>query len=285
MAEGYRGRLILIGDHCQLPPVVGETEEPDPLPEVLIRGGLNEGETLKTSMFERLARLNPEAMTTLAEQYRMSAPICRLISETFYDGRLKPGSESVAQATLEDWYDRLGTRPGLTGWIAQALDPSIPVLFLDTSNDPAARDSSVSLGGEESRENGREAGILARLVSEFVGAMPESAREAAAAGIGVVSPYRRQNNRIRRELAARGPEALQKTRVDTVDRFQGGEKPLLCVSLTSSNAAGSVGKLHQEWRRMNVALSRAQYKLVLIGDRETFTAQAAGASPEVQEAR
>jgi hypothetical protein len=285
MEPGYRGRLLLIGDHFQLPPVVGETEEPDPLPEILLRAGLREGETLKTSMLERLSRLYPEALVTLREQYRMNAPICRLISETFYGGALVPGTPETASATLEQWYARLGARPRLSGWMAEALDPGVPAVLLDTSGDPQARDSSVSLGGEESRENGREAELIARLLSALVASLPEGARARAADEMGVVSPYRRQNNRIRQELDERGPEETERTRVDTVDRFQGGEKPLLCVSLVSANPSASIGKLHEDWRRMNVALSRAQHKLILVGSRSVFAAKVRGETPAEAEAR
>ena len=146
----------------------------------------------------------------------------------------------------------------------------MPVVFIDTSDDPTAAESAADLGSYESRDNPREAALVASLLAAYLRAWPQSRWPEVSEEIGVISAYRRQNNRIRQEVAERlGVEAAAAIRVDTVDRFQGGEKPILFVSLVSH---GSLGRLHHEWRRMNVSLSRAMHKLVLIGSRETFRA-------------
>jgi superfamily I DNA and/or RNA helicase len=134
-----------------------------------------------------------------------------------------------------------------------------------------ARDSIARGGGEDARENGREADLIAHLIASLFADVPNEKRSALAAAIGVISPYRRQNNRIRRSLAAVDAWLAEAIRVDTVDRFQGGEREIIFVSLTNSNSGGTIGSLHADWRRMNVALSRARRSLVIVGDRGTFT--------------
>lgn len=271
LAPGYRGRLLLVGDHKQLPPVVPENSAVEPVPEVLRAAGLRAGETMRISLFERLARRYPGVLVSLREQYRMNAPICRLVSDTFYEGQLQPGSPAVAASSLHDLFSALGAQPApLPEPVATVFDPAVPVVHIDTSEDPAAGESGLDFGADESRENGREARILADLVAVYLAAWPEAARAALLEKIGIVSAYRRQNNRIRQELAARlGGSVAARLHIDTVDRFQGGERPIILVSLVSH---GALGRLHHEWRRMNVSLSRAMHKLVIVGSRSTFTA-------------
>jgi hypothetical protein len=120
------------------------------------------------------------------------------------------------------------------------------------------------------------------LLAELVRPFPQERRLDVAREIGVISPYRRQNNRIRQELLRRD-EALAAVRVDTVDRFQGGEREVIVVSLVNSNDEAAIGRLHAEWRRMNVAISRARRALVIVGDRSTFTRDSG--RPEEDEAR
>jgi len=102
---------------------------------------------------------------------------------------------------------------------------------------------------------------------------PRAAWEALASEVGIISAYRKQNNRLRQEIVAREPglAALRALRIDTVDRFQGGERQILFVSLVNANAEHAIGPLHADPRRLNVALSRARTKLIIVGDRATFT--------------
>ncbi len=265
---GYRGRLILVGDENQLPPVVS-TLDPPPYWDDLQRLGIQQGDTLRTSAFERLHRLYPSACIRLTEQYRMNEPICALVSRVFYEGMLRPADERVGERRLAQWLAELGATPppGLLG-------QSPPVLYLDTSDDPLARDSGAVFAAEdEGRANEREAELIARLLAEFLQGLPEHLHGRVVEQIGVISPYRRQNTLLRQRLTRAHP-ALGRVRVDTVDRFQGGEREIVLVSLVNSNEDGAIGSLHAEWRRLNVALSRARSLLVLVGDRRTFTAPA-----------
>jgi hypothetical protein len=281
LPSGYAGRLVLVGDHRQLPPVVAEELVPPPVPEVFRQLGLRPGDSLRTSAFERLARLYPHALVTLTEQYRMNEPICGLVSQVFYAGRLVPGTHAVAEQTLAGWLASLGLSP-----TPSPVWSGPPIVLVTTERDPEARDSGARFTAgsspDEARDNPREAEIVATLLAELVCSLPPELRRDVARGIGVISPYRRQNTRIRQELLRRDP-ALAETRVDTVDRFQGSERDVIVISLVNSNEAAVIGRLHADWRRMNVALSRARRALVLVGDRSTFTRDAG--RPEEDEAR
>ncbi len=263
---GYRGRLVLVGDENQLPPVVMTPTVLEPWAD-LERLGILRGDSLRTSAFERLHRRYPLACIRLTEQYRMNGPICELVSHVFYEDALRPADERVAERRLTHWLAELGADPP-----AGLLGQSPPILYLDTSDDPLARDSGALFqADDEGRANEREAELVAQLLAAFLRGLPERFHQKVIEQIGVISPYRRQNTLLRQRLARAHP-SLADLRVDTVDRFQGGEREVIIVSLVNSNSEGVIGSLHAEWRRLNVALSRARSLLVLIGDRRTFTA-------------
>ena len=269
-ARGYQSRLVLVGDHCQLPPVVPDEILVPPLTPAIADLGLDPTRGQRQSLFERLASRAPDAVLTLGEQYRMCGPISDLVSQTFYDGRLRPGSPSVASRHLGQLLDRVdGTVPD-SPFARAIFDPRRPVVHVDTSADATARDTVSHLARDETRDNPREAVLIADLLAALLEPLPPPARAIMAGEIGIISPYRKQNNRIRQELAERLGETAGLIRVDTVDRFQGGECDLILVSLVASNPGASIGSLHADWRRMNVAISRARAKVILIGSRQTF---------------
>ncbi len=192
---------------------------------------------LGTSLFERLWALHAAAGTpaglTLLEQHRMDERIMRFPSEALYGGRLR-AHPSVA-------------RHGLDG---------APLLLVDTSG--AGHEESTP-EGSDSRQNEGEAELAAREVERLLAA------GLAPSEVAVISPYDAQVQRLRQLLAARCEEGLE---VDTVDGFQGREKEAVVVSLVRANAAGEVGFL-ADVRRMNVAITRARRKLVVVGDGAT----------------
>src|SRR5207249_3930114 len=105
------------------------------VPAELEAAGFQSGDGLRTSLFERLARLYPERLLTLREQYRMCAPICEMVSETFYAGALRPGTPAVAGQRLVAARGVALAAPWDAVW-----DPAAAVVFVDTQDDPAARD-------------------------------------------------------------------------------------------------------------------------------------------------
>lgn len=276
LPPGYQGRLVLVGDHRQLPPVVPDGITAPPVPDELRQLGFGDRHTLLVSLFERLACRYPQSVVQLRAQYRMNAAICRLVSDTFYDGALYPATDAVARRTLHDVYQELGcAEPRLTGVAGRVFAPEPAVVVVDTSGDPRARDTVTAFTADETRRNPREAEIVAVLLAGWLKAFPREAAHRLAERTGVIAAYRQQNNLIRQALMAYlsgWPEVAEAVRVDTVDRFQGGEREVIVLSLVASNAERSIGRLHADWRRTNVACSRARCKLVLVGDPETFTA-------------
>jgi superfamily I DNA and/or RNA helicase len=223
-------RVVLAGDHCQLPPTVLS-------PEAMRRG-------FGVSLQERLVALHGEPITRLlAVQYRMHETIMGFSSREFYGGALE-AAEVVRGHRLCD----------LPGVRAEA-SISEPVVFLDTAG--ASWDEEKEPDGE-SRLNPQEAALAARKVKAMLeaGVRPED--------IAVISPYSAQVRRLRQELPIPGLE------IDSVDGFQGREKEAVVLSLVRSNPEGEIGFLG-DVRRINVALTRARRKLIVIGDSATLS--------------
>jgi superfamily I DNA and/or RNA helicase len=189
---------------------------------------------LGRSLFERLVELHGDAVkVTLAEQHRMHEAIMRFPSEALYGGALR-AHPAVARRALDD----------------------APLEVVDTSGRGF---EEATPAGSDSRENEGEAALCAAEVERVL------ALGVAAADVAVIAPYDGQVQRLRALLAARVEAGLE---VDTVDGFQGREKEAVVVSLVRANEAGEVGFL-ADVRRMNVALTRARRKLVVVGDGAT----------------
>ena len=189
---------------------------------------------LGVSLFERLADAHGEAaMVTLVEQRRMNEAIMRFPSQAMYGGRLR-------------------AHPSVAGW---KLDEE-PLLFVDTAGTGFEEGTPE---GSDSRHNEGEAELVAREVERIL------ALGVAPGDVAVISPYDAQVQRLRQLLATRVEEGLE---VDSVDGFQGREKDAVVVSLVRSNDLGEVGFL-SDVRRMNVAITRARKKLVVVGDSAT----------------
>ncbi|MXR50740.1 IGHMBP2 family helicase [Halovenus sp. WSH3] len=231
-------RVIMAGDHRQLPPTVQS--------ERAAREGLSE------TLFERLAD-QYDCRSVLRTQYRMHERIMGFSSERFYDGQIR-ADESVAEHTLPDLDTEVSPE------YEPIVDPAAPLVYVDTQGDAPERQRADST----SRENPGEASLVADLVAAYV----ETGIDPAE--IAVISPYDDQTDLIEDELDAR-LSATADLEVDTVDGFQGREKEVVLVSLVRSNDRGSVGFL-DEPRRFNVALTRARRKAIVVGDSETVTA-------------
>jgi predicted DNA helicase len=198
---------------------------------------------LENTLFERLAEKHPEKKTMLRTQYRMNTSIMEFSSQEFYDGKLK-ANESVADYTLEE----LGVEED------SVLEPELPFTFVDTKDIEAVESTPE---GSTSKENPREAEEVEKFVEEALeqGVDPED--------VAVISPYDAQVDLLNQKIDVENLE------IKTVDGFQGREKELVVISLVRSNSRGEIGFL-KDVRRLNVALTRARRKLVVLGDSETL---------------
>jgi hypothetical protein len=223
-------RVVLAGDHCQLPPTIVSAQAA--------------AEGFGVSLMERLAGLYGAALTRRLElQYRMHEAIMAYSSATFYGGALEADA-SVRTHRLCD----------LPGVLANPLTMSA-VEFIDTAG--AGYDEEPEPDGE-SRLNPREAELVGRKVRALLDA------GVSPAAVAVIAPYAAQVRHLRERLTVPGLE------IDSVDGFQGREKEAVVLSLVRSNREGAVGFL-ADIRRMNVALTRARRKLLVIGDSATLS--------------
>jgi superfamily I DNA and/or RNA helicase len=222
-------RLVLAGDHCQLPPTVVSQEAAE--------------QGLGISLMERLAATYGTAVTRrLKVQYRMHEAIMTFASLEFYDAELE-ADESVRNHRLCD----------LPGVRASALT-EMPVHFIDTAG--AGYEEERELDGE-SRFNPQEGDLVCRKVRDLLDA------GVAARDVAVIAPYSAQVRWLREHLP------LAELEIDSVDGFQGREKQAVVLSLVRSNAESEIGFL-ADVRRMNVALTRARRKVLVIGDSATL---------------
>ncbi len=222
-------RVVLAGDHCQLPPTVVSQEAA--------------AEGFGVSLFERLMALyGPHIARRLKVQYRMHESIMEFSSGEFYEGDLE-ADPCVRSHLLAD----------LPGVAAVPLAQS-PLEFLDTAG--AGFEEELEPDGE-SRLNRQEAELVRRKVQELMDA------GLSAGDVAVIAPYAAQVRLLRERLAVPGLE------IDSVDGFQGREKEAVVISLVRSNPRGEIGFLG-DLRRMNVAMTRAKRKLVVVGDSATL---------------
>jgi superfamily I DNA and/or RNA helicase len=281
--EGFP-RVVLVGDHKQLPPVVAEEtiDHTPPVPKVLLNAGLQKESTLKTSLFERLFNMwtgKSDNVVILSEQYRMHEAISRIIKNAFYPTvNYTPANNEIGKHTIDEFlesYTQLpSTKNSYSDLITKLFNPTKPVIFINTEKDKAAIEGIEEIDIQtESRFNIRESKIIGKIVTDFLSLYDEKAQIEIAKQIGVISPYRHQNNLIYGELRANNlsEEIIENLRVDTVDRFQGDEREIIILSLTNSNDNNIIGQLHRDWRRMNVSISRAKAKLIIVGNQQTFT--------------
>ncbi|MEC9048459.1 MAG: AAA domain-containing protein [Planctomycetota bacterium] len=223
-------RWLFFGDHRQLPPVV-TTGEAD-------RGA-------SMSIFEHLHEHYGSAL--LDTTYRMNEGVCRIVSETFYDGLLR-SADSVAGR-------RMPFEAG--GRLDEVLTPDEPVVWLRLDHRQP---------GQRSTE---EANAVADLVEDLVrrhGVAPEE--------IAVIAPFRAQVRLMQSAIDKKALNGAERLTVETVERIQGQEREVVIVSLAAGDPAESKkrGAFHLSLNRLNVALSRARSKAVLVGSSHAFKA-------------
>jgi hypothetical protein len=225
-------RVILAGDHCQLPPTVKSDEA--------MRGGLG------TTLLEKNVARHPEAVILLEEQYRMHTTIMGYSSDVFYEGRLKAHPSVAAHSLFEG-----------DGALA----------FIDTAG----------CGYDEKQEgaglsNPEEAAFLIKHATQVVTDLSTRFSDEAFPTIAIISPYRNQVHLLQDLLqhSAILRRYADKITVNTIDSFQGQERDIVYIGMTRSNADSKIGFL-ADIRRMNVAMTRARKKLVVIGDSGTLS--------------
>ena len=224
-------KFILVGDNKQLQPIEEE----------------NISKEMNVSIFNRLNELYPDASTLLQTQYRMNSEISQIASEIFYDGELLTSEESANRIL------------SLEGCDNHFLNPKIPVMFIDTSN-VDYYDDEIGYGCS----NLGEARYVAHIVSLFTNAGIKTE------DIGVVTPYRDQRCLIKKTLE---DNDINDQQVDTVHKFQGREKDVIIMSFTKSKKYSfPLEKLRfiENATLINVAITRARKKLILIGNSNTL---------------
>ena len=227
-------RVILAGDHCQLPPTVKSIEA--------LRGGLG------TTLMERIVKMKPETVTLLKTQYRMNERIMRFSSDWFYGGMVEAAPEIRHRGILD--YD-------------------IPMTWIDTSETEGKEEF---VGENFGRINRAEAELTLNVLQDYFTKIGKARILDERIDVGVISPYRAQVQLLRRMIRKR--EFFKPYRslvsVNTVDGFQGQERDVIVISLVRANAEGQIGFL-SDLRRMNVAITRARMKLIIMGDVPTMT--------------
>jgi ATP-dependent RNA/DNA helicase IGHMBP2 len=228
-------KVVFAGDHCQLPPTIKSS--------VAAKNGLS------TTLFEKCVALHPESVVLLEEQYRMNEVIMGYPSKIFYQEKLRAHA-SVA------------------GKLLVSNDP--PLEFIDTAGCGfTEKQDGTSLS------NAEEAEFLVKHLSKYLSELHQTYDLANLPEIAVISPYKTQVY-VLRELISQSTvltALTAKISVNTVDSFQGQERAIVYISLTRSNSERNIGFL-SDIRRMNVAITRAKQKLVIIGDSATISSSA-----------
>ncbi|KAG3072984.1 DNA replication ATP-dependent helicase/nuclease [Phytophthora idaei] len=255
--------FVLVGDHYQLPPLVANAQA--------------RKEGMDVSLFRRLAEAHPEATQQLSYQYRMNRDIMLVANRLVYGDKLKCGSFKVASNHLKPRWQRQDTVGHKLLWPIRVLTNNQGVMFLDTDamGEATAESSSTAQLGTSGRrrmENVVEAQVIAGLVELLVlGSVPPDE-------IAVISPFRSQVALIHHHLTAvaafrraGGSDWVHSIEVSTIDKYQGKDKGVILISFVRCNEEKHVGELLTDWRRINVALTRAKQKLLLVGSEATLS--------------
>ena len=249
-------RVILAGDHCQLPPTVKSI--------AALKAGL--GKTL----MERIVDNKPEVVTLLQMQYRMNEEIMRFSSDWFYGNRVESAPEVKFRSILDldipmEWID--------TSEMRNADDKSIEET---TENSLSLPDSSLFkeqfVGESFGRINKAEAELTLLTLEQYFERIGKTRILNERLDVGIISPYRAQVQYLRHRIKKHEyfKPFRQLISVNTVDGFQGQERDIILISLVRSNDEGQIGFL-RDLRRMNVAITRARMKLIILGDSQTMT--------------
>ena len=258
-------RVILAGDHCQLPPTVKSI--------AALRAGL--GKTL----MERIAENKPEVVTLLKIQYRMNEEIMRFSSDWFYGGQVESAPQIKYRSILDfdhpiSWIDTSDEENQMTieGEAAteDSASNSSPASAANQNSDLNFKEQFV--GESYGRINKAEAELTLLTLAEYFTKIGKQRVLGDSIDVGIISPYRAQVQYLKKLI--KKYEFFKPYRrlisVNTVDGFQGQERDVILISLVRSNDEGQIGFL-KDLRRMNVAMTRARMKLIILGNKDTMT--------------
>ena len=246
-------RVVLAGDHQQLPPTIKCHEA--------MRQGL--GKTL----MERIAETQPSAVTLLKVQYRMNDDIMRFSSDWFYGGKME-SDPSVKHRSVLDFEHPIQ-------WVdGDELLKQANAEAASHGNTEAQLDIDFSeqfIGENHGRINKAEAELVLLTLRDYINKIGQERFLEERLDVGIISPYRVQTQYLRQQIRRR--EEFRPFRsaisVNTVDGFQGQERDIILISLVRSNDQGQIGFL-SDLRRMNVAMTRARMKLIIFGSKDTL---------------
>lgn len=226
-------RVIFSGDHHQLPPTIKSP--------AAAKGGLEQ------TLMQRVAKNKPDCVSLLNVQYRMNKDIMGFSSRWFYKGQLKAAPE-VAERQISP------------------LDT--PLMWIDTSQCHFDEKQSHTL----SRTNGEEAKMLIHNLRDYIEMIGIERIQNERVDFGIISPYRAQVRLIRRLLKLQKffRTLRHQITVNSVDGFQGQERDVIVISMVRDNDQGTIGFL-RDLRRMNVAMTRAKMKLIVLGNADTLS--------------
>ena len=270
-------RVILAGDHCQLPPTVKSI--------AALRAGL--GKTL----MERIAENKPEVVTLLKIQYRMNDEIMRFSSDWFYGGKVESAPQIKYRSVLDydhpiTWIDTSNEENQITiegedvpEDSASTSSPAATSSSASTSSAASASNQNSDLNFKEQfvgesfgRINKAEAELTLLTLAEYFTKIGKQRVLSESIDVGIISPYRAQVQYLKKLI--KKYEFFKPYRrlisVNTVDGFQGQERDVILISLVRSNDEGQIGFL-KDLRRMNVAMTRARMKLIILGNKDTMT--------------
>ena len=266
-------RVILAGDHCQLPPTVKSI--------AALRAGL--GKTL----MERIAENKPEVVTLLKIQYRMNDEIMRFSSDWFYGGKVESAPQIKYRSVLDydhpiTWIDTSNEENQITIEGEDAPEDSASTssaVSASTSSSASAANQNSDLNFKEQfvgesfgRINKAEAELTLLTLAEYFTKIGKQRVLSESIDVGIISPYRAQVQYLKKLI--KKYEFFKPYRrlisVNTVDGFQGQERDVILISLVRSNDEGQIGFL-KDLRRMNVAMTRARMKLIILGNKDTMT--------------
>ncbi|KAG2574315.1 DNA replication ATP-dependent helicase/nuclease JHS1-like isoform X2 [Panicum virgatum] len=229
-------KFVLVGDHYQLPPLVQSSEARE--------NGMG------VSLFWRLSEAHPQAISALLCQYRMSSGIMELSNSLIYGNRLCCGSLEIANAKL-----KFSGRETVQLKLKEILNPDRAVIFANTDQIPA-----LEAKDHRTVNNPTEAHIISWITKELL------RRGVPQDDIGIITPYNAQVN-----LIQQCTDGL--IEVHTIDKYQGRDKECIIVSFVRStaNSRASGASLLGDWHRINVLLTRAKKKLIMVGSRGTLS--------------